>query len=478
MKAVVLEIRDGVAAALREDGVVIRTKQKCSVGDTIEVRAESRSVRRGVIRAVSAAAASLVLLGGIGGAYTYQNVMASSYVSLDINPSIEWVLNRRNLTIGVKALSEDGETLVDEIEKSGVRNLTLEEALDLTCEVLENEGFVAEDEEAYLLVNVTGPNEEKIGELKTAAESFMEKREPNLSLAITETSPQERRDAIDLGISPGVYQEIRTIEQADNPDIKIDKKTVEKYKDQTVRDYMEKTGTLPEKKEAAPLSENKGGNNSAELKKGGPEGKDGQETAGSDTAKSTTAKTSGEKAGQEAPKAETPKAGTEKTIGTQEPEEKTVQEMSKADTEKAAGTQEPKSKPAQETSKADTEKAAGTQEPESKPTQEASKSDTPKTSDTDARDTLQEMPAQTAASAGKNDTGSTDSSEKNEKNEQGNNPAPGMNDAGKSSRETAGEPVRESGGGSGQSRGEGGDGNRSGGDGSPAQAPGSGAPGR
>ena len=68
--------------------------------------------------------------------------------------------------------------------------------------------------------------------------------------------------------------------------------------------------------------------------------------------------------------------------------------------------------------------------------------------------------------------------EKNEKNEQGNNPAPGMNDAGKSSRETAGEPVRESGGGSGQSRGEGGDGNRSGGDGSPAQAPGSGAPGR
>ena len=37
MKAIVLEVRNGVAAVLREDGVIVKTRQKCAVGDTIDV---------------------------------------------------------------------------------------------------------------------------------------------------------------------------------------------------------------------------------------------------------------------------------------------------------------------------------------------------------------------------------------------------------------------------------------------------------
>ena len=37
MKAIVLEIKNGEAAVLREDGIVVTTRQKCRVGDTIEV---------------------------------------------------------------------------------------------------------------------------------------------------------------------------------------------------------------------------------------------------------------------------------------------------------------------------------------------------------------------------------------------------------------------------------------------------------
>ena len=42
MKAVVLEIRDGEAAILREDGVVVRVRRQCEVGDTIELAEEKK----------------------------------------------------------------------------------------------------------------------------------------------------------------------------------------------------------------------------------------------------------------------------------------------------------------------------------------------------------------------------------------------------------------------------------------------------
>ena len=45
MKAVVLEVRDGYAAVLREDGVVEKLRRSCEVGETIELEEQSPIVR-------------------------------------------------------------------------------------------------------------------------------------------------------------------------------------------------------------------------------------------------------------------------------------------------------------------------------------------------------------------------------------------------------------------------------------------------
>ena len=103
MKGIVLEIRGKTAAVLREDGVIVTTRQKCAVGDTIELKAEKVRFPGNAARNIAAAAAVFVLVGAGGGVYTYQNVSACSYVSLDVNPSMEFVLNRRNRVIEAAA---------------------------------------------------------------------------------------------------------------------------------------------------------------------------------------------------------------------------------------------------------------------------------------------------------------------------------------------------------------------------------------
>ena len=52
MKGIVLEIRNRTAAVLREDGVIVKTWQKCAVGDTIELSAEK--IRFPSVRSVAA----------------------------------------------------------------------------------------------------------------------------------------------------------------------------------------------------------------------------------------------------------------------------------------------------------------------------------------------------------------------------------------------------------------------------------------
>ena len=57
MKGVVLEIRGEEAAVLREDGIVVRVRRQCEVGDTIEIEEKKRLLTLPAVRALSAAAA-------------------------------------------------------------------------------------------------------------------------------------------------------------------------------------------------------------------------------------------------------------------------------------------------------------------------------------------------------------------------------------------------------------------------------------
>nr|MCR5452304.1 hypothetical protein [Lachnospiraceae bacterium] len=104
MKAIVLSKQNGISALLLEDGTTEYRKTNAEIGSRINVEdtAGSKKISKLSKWAATAAAAAVMVLGG--GYYT--TAMAVSYVSVDVNPSIEYSLNRLDHVIEARALNE------------------------------------------------------------------------------------------------------------------------------------------------------------------------------------------------------------------------------------------------------------------------------------------------------------------------------------------------------------------------------------
>lgn len=259
MKAVVLEIKENWAAVLCEDGVVRKIKKgKLSVGDSLDISPESRGkiLSLGSFRRYLAgsAAALFLLTAGAGGVYSYNTVWACSYVSLDINPSIEYTLNRQNYVIKVKGLNEEGQGIVDELMKTSLHHATLEEALEQTKLILSQKKYLNSDAGEYVLINVSASNDRRMNILqKEALSAFStEQTQGKLNLVLTGSTLKEHKTASSLGISTGTYQQIQYIKaksQKDGNESSTDAKTfaiqpadIVKYKNYTVSELLESSG--------------------------------------------------------------------------------------------------------------------------------------------------------------------------------------------------------------------------------------------
>ena len=238
MKALVVEKKNGKTTALREDGVFISVNQDCQVGDTIELKAPILTVSRNARRFMATAAVLALCFFGSG--YGYLNVTACSYVSLDVNPSLEFVLNRRDRLLTVNGLNEEGETLSQELLSLPIKGKNLGEALSETERLLFEEGKVQTDTDQVVLINITTDTDERAERLtKEARERFPETEGP--SLATSRSTKEDRKAAKRLGISTGKYQEILLLEgSSENVSQNIDN-----YKDISLPELLIKTGKLP-----------------------------------------------------------------------------------------------------------------------------------------------------------------------------------------------------------------------------------------
>ena len=99
MKAVIVDLRGGQAAALCDDGRVIKLADPgYSLGQIVELHERRRRTPRWVRWASTAAAAALLLVGAGGGAAW---AMPYGVVSLDVNPSLEYTINRFDYVLRV-----------------------------------------------------------------------------------------------------------------------------------------------------------------------------------------------------------------------------------------------------------------------------------------------------------------------------------------------------------------------------------------
>jgi hypothetical protein len=207
MKAIVLEIKNGEAAVLREDGIVVTTRQRCRVGDTIEVseRIEVRPARRfsRLTRIASVAVLALVIAGSTFG---YLSVDASSYVSVDTGEaSLEFAVNHFGRVISVEGLDEDSEEFAQAIADE-VRHKKFDDAMNCAMTRMEEHGLYDPEGEEQVVTGVMAHSERQREELKEDIEGcFSGGDRPAPPFYMMDVSPEERDEARDKHQSPGMF---------------------------------------------------------------------------------------------------------------------------------------------------------------------------------------------------------------------------------------------------------------------------------
>ena len=211
MKAVVMETKNGSSVILREDGIFEKVNQTYEVGQTIEWNASLSAHRKPkystIYRYAGAAACfAAVVTAGLGA--TYQTAFACSYVSVDINPSIEFTLNRMNRVLSVTGLNDDAQTIVDELNELGIRFDTLETALDKTQTVLQEQHYLTDSD--TILIDISSDDPKRLSTLTQKVEYSMNpsessERSVEPTLRLTTSSLADRDEAHTNQISTGRY---------------------------------------------------------------------------------------------------------------------------------------------------------------------------------------------------------------------------------------------------------------------------------
>ncbi len=204
MKAVILEKRNGRAAVLKEDGTIVKVRTSLSVGETMEL--SERSSRPLFTRHMLAAAMAVMLCVSLGFGWNFMTVQAYSYISLDVNPSVEYTLNRLDRVISVEAVNADAEEIVAVLKAENINGKKITDALQVTEQVLSEQGWLSEED--YMLVNISADNETRRQRLEEITIETLNDRRPE-HLVVTTSSLEVREMAREAGFSTGRYEELQ-----------------------------------------------------------------------------------------------------------------------------------------------------------------------------------------------------------------------------------------------------------------------------
>lgn len=201
MKAVIVECSNGAAVALCDDGTFRKLKNKgYSIGQELLIQ-QKHTPNRMVQKLSICASLALVLLSFAGiGSHSY--VEPYSYVSLDINPSIEYALNRYDKVISVAGINTEGQQVVSSIE-ADIKNQNITTALGVTIGQLEKEHYIMQENYNHVIVSVYSSNDTKAQSIASRVNSFSAEKSDICSIDTIPVSKEVKDDADSLGITPG-----------------------------------------------------------------------------------------------------------------------------------------------------------------------------------------------------------------------------------------------------------------------------------
>ena len=118
--------------------------------------------RQRVIAGLIAACFCMIMLAG--GTYSYQNSRVDSVIGIDVNPSVELSVNKKNRVLKAEAVNQDGITILKDMDMEGV---DLNVAVNAIIGSMVTHGFL-DDLDNAILVTVSNDSIKKASNLRSA----------------------------------------------------------------------------------------------------------------------------------------------------------------------------------------------------------------------------------------------------------------------------------------------------------------------
>ena len=173
------------------------------------------SARRqsGFVRYAAAAACLLFVLLGIGGYGVYMTPVAA--ISIDVNPSMEWEVNRLDRVVSVICYNQEAEHVAETLQ---LKHRKYDEALTELLTSREMSGYLAEN--AEVSISVAAEDEARSIRMQGRAAECAGEHCGNVSCH--GGSASDRQAASEAGVSLGKYEAFLVLQELD-PSITLDK---------------------------------------------------------------------------------------------------------------------------------------------------------------------------------------------------------------------------------------------------------------
>lgn len=219
MRAVIVEIKNNRAAALTQDGQIIKIKNKnYMIGQVTELkRDKAAKPRKKLVWATSAAA---VICTFSVGAWMFFSPY--TYVSLDVNPSIEYSVNRFDLVLSAEGVNEDGENILINLN---LQYKPITDAVNDTVNEIENQGYFEGEEPGGVIIATSSEDEEGAQDLADELQDEIdEELDEDVEIEALSVGRERVLEARTLGITPGKLNLIEKLQaSSDDPEsIKVE----------------------------------------------------------------------------------------------------------------------------------------------------------------------------------------------------------------------------------------------------------------
>ncbi|HKL99252.1 MAG TPA: anti-sigma factor domain-containing protein [Mobilitalea sp.] len=238
MKAVIVDISNGFASVLTDDGdfkAIVNSNYE--IGQIIQMSKSKVSItKRFTMLAASVAAVIIISVG------TWAYASPYSYVSVDVNPSIEFTVNMFDRVLRVNAVNDDGKAILDVIKSGKLKNKSIQSALSTTVEHISEAGYFDGPDEGGIIITTSAKNPDKAedlaDELRVTVEEEMIQSGETVEFEVLSVGQDRVEEAHELGVTPGKLNLVEKLRDSSSDPASVN---LEDWLDKPVKDIMKAT---------------------------------------------------------------------------------------------------------------------------------------------------------------------------------------------------------------------------------------------